>query len=159
MTRWLAVDHGHKRIGVACGDTETRLAVPLTVLEGRDDASARRRIGELLAEQGGDGIVVGWPLNMDDTEGPQGEKARAFAAQLASELETDVRLWDERLSSFQADQALAGQYTRRQRKARQDAVAAAAFLQDFLDGNGPANAPSPQAAGAKKQPPTQGIDG
>jgi putative Holliday junction resolvase len=147
MSRWLAVDHGHKRIGIASGDTETALAMPLTVLQGLGDAAARRRIADLARDHGADGIVVGWPLNMDETEGPQGQIARAFAAALAAEMDIDVRLWDERLSSFQADAALAGQFTRLKRRARQDAVAAAAFLQDFLDRNGPTTAPTPGEAG------------
>lgn len=159
MSRWLAIDHGHKRVGVASGDTETALALPLTVIHETHEATVLRRIGELFYEHQAQGVVVGWPLNMDDTEGPQGRKARAFAESLAAALGVDVRLWDERLSSFQADAALAGQWTRQKRKARQDAVAAAAFLQDFLDADGPAYAPTPAEVAAKNQPPEQGSSG
>ena len=93
--------------------------------------------------------MVGWPLNMDGTEGPQGRLAREMAADLARRTGLDVRLFDERLTSFAADKALAGTYTRKQKKARQDAVAAAALLGDFLAADGPAVAPRP----ADAQPP------
>ena len=80
---------------------------------------------------------------MDDTEGPQGKLARAMASRLAEATSLDVRLWDERLSSFAADQALAGKFTRKKKRARQDAVAATAILQDFLSTGGPESAPRP----------------
>ena len=60
----------------------------------------------------------------------------------------DVRLWDETLSSFQADQKLKGQWTRRKRRRRQDAVAAAAFLEDFLAADGASTAPAAEQARA-----------
>ncbi|MCK4602265.1 MAG: Holliday junction resolvase RuvX, partial [Phycisphaerae bacterium] len=76
-------------------------------------------------------------------EGPQGRLAREMAAELAEGGELDVRMWDERLSSFAADKALAGRLTRKKRKARQDAVAAAAVLEDFFTAGGAASAPRP----------------
>ncbi|MCD6304226.1 MAG: Holliday junction resolvase RuvX, partial [Planctomycetes bacterium] len=72
--------------------------------------------------------------------GPQGRLAREFAAELAERTGLDVRLWDERLSSFAADEALAGLLTRKKRKARQDAVAAAEILRHFLAAGGPQTA-------------------
>jgi putative holliday junction resolvase len=89
------------------------------------------------------GIVVGHPLNMDDSAGPQADLAREFAQRVAAATGLDVRLWDERLTSFAADQALAGWLTRGKRKSRQDALAAAAMLQGFFDGGGPQAAPRP----------------
>jgi putative Holliday junction resolvase len=101
---------------------------------------------EVIGEYAPVGLVVGWPLNMDDTEGPQGKKTREFAVMLESTLAIDVRLWDERLSSFVADEALAGEFTRNKRRARQDAVAAAEILRDFLACDGPSVAPTPSDA-------------
>ena len=101
------------------------------------------RIGQLALEYDVVGIVVGFPLNMDDSEGPQAKLARQMAAELAEATGLDVRLWDERLSSFAADQLLAGKYTRKQKKARQDAVAAASMLTDFLASSGPERAIRP----------------
>jgi putative Holliday junction resolvase len=136
VTRWLGIDHGTKRIGLAVGDTVLKLASPLTVLDAGSQAVTLDRIAEIAAEHGAEGVVVGLPINMDDTEGPQAAKTRAFARRLADRLAVGVVLWDERLSSFQADQALAGEWTRAKRRARQDAVAAAVILQEFLTADG-----------------------
>jgi len=144
MGRWLGIDHGTKRIGVAVGDASVSIATPLSVLESADFDHIAAKLTELASEHRAAGAVVGWPLNMDDTEGPQGKLARQFAADLADRTELDVRLWDERLSSFQADQALAGTFTRKKKKARQDAIAAAVILQDFLSAGGPQGAPRPE---------------
>ncbi len=143
MSRWLGIDHGSKRIGIAVGATEDGFASPVKVLAATAEARLMSQIDQIAEEYSVDGLVVGWPLNMDDTEGPQAKEARAFAAALATATGRDVRLWDERLSSFHADAALAGQMTRGKRKARQDAVAAAAFLGDFLQHEGPSRAISP----------------
>jgi len=143
MGRWLGIDHGSKRIGVSVGDTSSEIAAPLTVLDGSDFNQIAEQIVQIAVEHDASAVVVGWPLNMDDTEGPQGKIAREFAARLADHTDLDVRLWDERLSSFQADQALAGTFTRKQKKARQDAIAAAVILQDFLSSGGPQGAPRP----------------
>jgi len=143
MSRWLGIDHGSKRIGLAVGNTEEGFAAPVTVLHAEPEERLLAEIDQLAGEYDVDGLVVGWPVNMDDTEGPQAQDARAFAAALGQATGRDVRLWDERLSSFHADAKLAGQWTRNKRKARQDAVAAASFLGDFLQHDGPARAPKP----------------
>jgi len=143
MGRWLGIDHGTKRIGVAVGGTVDGIASPLTVLPAEPFGEVVAKIRELADEYAVEGVVVGWPLNMDDTEGPQGKLARSMASRLAEATGLDVRLWDERLSSFAADEALAGTYTRKQKRARQDAVAAAVMLQDFLAADGPGAAARP----------------
>ena len=143
MGCWLGIDHGAVRIGIAVGDTVTAIASPLAMVPAEPPDRAIDEIARLADEYGAEGLVVGWPLNMDDSEGPQGLVARAMACRLAEGTGMDVRMWDERLSSFVADQALAGHLTRKKRKARQDAVAAATFLQDFLSSGGPDAAPRP----------------
>lgn len=143
MRRWLAIDHGTRRIGIAVSDPGGAIASPLEVLEATDPAAVAPRVAALAEEYGADGVVVGWPLNMDDTEGPQGVVARHFAGVLATRTGLDVRLWDERLSSADADEKLRGLFTRKKKKARQDAVAAASILQDFLNRGGPDAAPRP----------------
>jgi putative Holliday junction resolvase len=143
MGRWLGIDHGTKRIGLAVGSTADGIASPVGALPAEPFDDAVARIGRLAGDYGVEGIVVGWPLNMDDTEGPQGRLARVAAREVAEATGLDVRLWDERLSSFAADEALAGAYTRKKKRARRDAVAAAAMLRDFLAGDGPATAPRP----------------
>ena len=146
MTRWLGIDHGSKRIGLAVGDTAGGIATPLEVIPAQPAEGVTQRIRELAGEYQVVGLVVGWPLNMDGTEGPQALAARRMALHLRDALaDLDVRLWDERLSSFQADSDLAGHLTRAKRKARQDALAAAVMLRDFLTRHGPETAVDPDA--------------
>jgi len=73
MGRWLGIDHGTKRIGVAVGGTVDGIASPLTVLPAEPFGEVVAKIRELADEYAVEGVVVGWPLNMDDTEGPQGK--------------------------------------------------------------------------------------
>ena len=143
MGRWLCIDHGTKRFGIAAGDARNGIASPLTQIPAQPEDDAIQRIVSLAGEYQAAGIVVGWPLNMDDSEGPQGKLARDMAARLAAVSGLDVRMWDERLSSFTADETLAGIGTRKKRKARQDSVAAAVILQDFFACGGPESAPMP----------------
>jgi putative holliday junction resolvase len=143
MKRWLGVDHGTKRIGLAVAQEGQEIAGPVAVIDAHPPQAAYQRIAEVAREYEVGGVVVGWPINMDDTEGPQALLARAFASALARATGLDVRLWDERLSSADADSKLAGLYTRKQKRARHDAVAAATMLRDFLAANGPEVAPKP----------------
>jgi putative Holliday junction resolvase len=147
MGRWLAIDLGAQRTGLAIGDTADGIATPLEVLDGKSIDEIIDRVRTVIDDYTITGLVMGWPLNMDDTEGPQGKLSRQVAFQLAQVLGIDVRMWDERLSSFSADQALAGQLTRKKRKGRQDAIAAATFLQDFLTAGADAVAQKPEDLG------------
>ena len=142
MSCWLGIDHGTKRLGIAAGGRDG-IASPLAVISAQPADRAIDEIRKIASKYGASGIVVGWPLNMDDSEGPQGKLARQLACRLAEATKLDVRLWDERLSSFAADRILAGTGTRKKKKARQDAVAAATMLQDFLAVGGPESAPRP----------------
>jgi len=135
--RYLGVDYGTKRIGLAISEPGG-IASALRILSA--SADLQRNAREILAvaeEYDAQAVVIGLPLNMDDTEGPQGQLVRAMASQLAQATPKPVLLWDERLSSFVADKALAGHLTRMKRRSRQDAIAAAAILQDFFDQGGP----------------------
>jgi len=145
--RWLGIDHGTQRLGLAVGSDSDGIASPLEVIPATVAQDVLTQLARVVADYDITGLVVGWPLNMDDTEGPQAKSARTFAIQLKEHFGLDVRMWDERLSSFEADRALAGQLTRKKRKARQDAIAAAAFLQDFLNSGGPHGAPTPEELG------------
>ena len=140
MARWLGIDHGTRRIGLAVGDAEGGVTSPLEQLLLPNEGLTDLVLG-LVDQYGAEGVVVGWPLNDDGSEGPQGRLARQFAARLAETTGLDVRLWDERLSSFEADVRLRGRLTRRQKKRRHDSVAAAVFLEDFLARGGAGAAP------------------
>ena len=158
MCRWLGIDHGSRRIGVAAGSARDGIACPVAVIAAEPRGRAIRRIGELAKDYQVVGIVVGWPLNMDDSEGPQSQHARAMACELARAVKCPVRLWDERLSSFEADDLLAGHLSSKKRRARQDAVAAAVILRDFFAASGPDSAPAPHEGAPSDHPGGQGSD-
>jgi putative holliday junction resolvase len=135
--RTLAIDLGTKRVGLALSDEGGRYATPLDVLDAGDAVAA---ILDLVRKEHVARLVVGVPLNMDGSLGPAARSAIAWGNALAAQAKLPVHFIDERLSSFDAEQQLtqrkrAGEKLTRQRKKRQlDAVAAAGFLQDFLDG-------------------------
>lgn len=137
----LALDVSKRAIGVAGADPSWRLATPITSIRRRrwaDDVAALRRIVE---EREAVMLVVGWPLNMDGSEGPRCRAVRAFADNLDAALRPvlgsglTILLWDERLSTFAAEELAAerGLDTRRRGAPDVDALAAAAILQDLLD--------------------------
>lgn len=145
--RYLAIDLGDKRTGLALGDDVTRVVTPLDVLEvpraTGDGAAllealvkaAQAHLGPPRADVR---LVLGLPLNMDGREGPRAALARDFGLRLASRTGYTVAYHDERLSSAKADWTMARSgLTRGQKKARRDARAAAAILADYLERSGP----------------------
>lgn len=137
--RYLAIDLGDKRTGLAVGDAQTGSAMPLAVLEAPIDRRGGEELLEALAkaidEQIGTGgeLVVGLPVNMDGTEGPRAKGVRAFAGRIAERTGLAVHFQDERLSSASADWTMARSgLTRGQKKERRDALAAAEILRGFL---------------------------
>ena len=132
--RFLAIDLGDKRTGLAIGDDETRIASPLTVIEVARGDVLIDAIADSIKEHGPDEIVIGLPLNMDGTEGPQAKLVRDFGEQLRTRCGLELHYHDERLTSFAADQQMAGSgRTHKQKKRLRDALAAAEILRDFLD--------------------------
>ncbi len=138
--RTLAIDLGTRRIGLALSDEGGRFATPLLVLSVSNPQAAIAPIIELIRKESVGQIVLGLPLNMDDTLGPAAQAAIHWGRDLAAKTSLPVLYVDERLSSFEADQKLsarkkAGEKLTHQRKKEQrDALAAATFLQAFLDG-------------------------
>jgi putative Holliday junction resolvase len=138
--RTLAIDLGARRIGLALSDEGGRWATPHEVLQVTDPSQAVAPILKLVRDEGVKQLVIGLPLNMDGTIGSAARSAIDWANQLATTAGVDVVFVDERLSSFEAEQRLterkrAGErLTRKRKKEQQDAVAAAGFLQGFLDG-------------------------
>ena len=130
--RYLAIDLGDVRTGLAVGADSMKIASPAGVVEGRTDAMRLAGIKKAIDEHWPDALVLGLPLNMDDSEGPRVELVRAFAAQLQRRFDLPVHLVDERLTSAAADEAMSQTgFTRGQKKARRDALAAAAILRNF----------------------------
>jgi putative Holliday junction resolvase len=132
--RYLGIDVGRARIGVALADGLLRTARPLRVVERRGDVPDLAVIAEVAAEYEVTEAVVGLPLNMDGTEGASAAFARRFAAKLAEALKVPVALQDERLSTFEAESRLRERgLNTREARAQVDAEAAAVILQDWLD--------------------------
>ncbi|MCA9293130.1 MAG: Holliday junction resolvase RuvX [Phycisphaerales bacterium] len=132
--RILAVDLGDKRTGLAVGDDATRIASPIGKLEGPPDERMAQRIAGAAREHEADVIVLGLPINMDDTEGPRAKLVRTFGDMLAARTSARVDYFDERLTSAEADWQMAQSgLTHKQKKERRDTLAAAAILRGYLD--------------------------
>ena len=138
MPRYMAIDHGVKRIGLAVGDTETNLAAPVLGVPGSGSPQQdARAVLAAAKEYGADAFVVGLPLNMDDSEGPQARIVREFGDALEQVSGLPVHYFDERLSSETArEKMIGGDLTRKKRKARLDGLAAQAILQEYLESTG-----------------------
>lgn len=141
--RTLAIDLGSRRVGLALSDEGGRFATPLDVLRVSDASHAIEPVLQILHSQGVRRIVLGLPLNMDGSSGPAVKQTIDWANRLSQKCTLPVVYVDERLSSFSAEQQLidrkrAGErLTRQKKKSRLDAIAAAGFLQEFLDGRLP----------------------
>ena len=142
--RTLAIDFGTRRIGLAMSDEGGRFATPVDVLQVNSPDQAIPTIIALIHKEGVERLVVGLPLNMDDTLGPSARTTIAWAKALTNQSKIDLVFVDERLSSFAAEQDLndrkrgGEKMTRKQKKGKLDALAAQGFLQAFLDGKLPA---------------------
>jgi putative Holliday junction resolvase len=141
--RYLGVDAGRKRIGLAVSDPSGLVARPWRMVEaGHSPRVSADRVAALLDElrdplddsSGVAGIVIGLPRRLDGSDNEMTASARALASALHSRTGMEVHLQDERLTSLEADQRLAEREPDwRQRKLRLDAASAAIILQDFLD--------------------------
>ena len=148
MTRWMALDVGEARIGVALSDPSGFLASPYTTLRvPRDELQTWAAIQQLVNETEAEGLIIGLPISLDGKIHAQGEHIQAFAGRLTPYITIPITFWDERYSTVEAERLLAGQHqdegqgrrrrsNRRGRSARHhsiDAVAAAVILQEYLD--------------------------
>lgn len=131
--RFVGLDVGDRRIGVAVSDPTGSLASPVEVYQRRGPSQDVQHVVDLVHEYEASAVVVGLPKNMNGTEGPQAEKTREFADALETQ-GLSVALWDERLSTVEATRRMVEQ--RRKRRGIQqriDSEAAALILQTYLD--------------------------
>jgi putative Holliday junction resolvase len=132
--RYLGIDFGERHIGVAIGDDEDRIAVPMEVVTRSSDPQAIAALLAIAGRESADGIVIGEPRRLDGTTGDAARRAQSFAAKLRSATALPILLHDEALTSHEAHARLRQAGTRRSR--RRDAVHAVAaqiLLQDWLD--------------------------
>ncbi len=131
--RYLAIDLGDKRTGLAVGDDETGLATPAVTLPVTLGPALVEAVVRMIREHEVDTLVLGLPLNADGSEGPRARGTRKFGVSLQDATNVPLYYQDERLTTYAANQRLAGTgRTHKQKKAVRDAIAAAEILQDFL---------------------------
>ncbi len=132
--RYLALDHGTKRIGVAVSDELKIIAQPLEYILTEPFDAFLVRLKHLIVEKEVELIFIGMPRNMDGTFGPATEKVKEFIATLTPQISVPIKTLDERLTSAQANRVLLqGNVRRADRKEKVDAMAAAILLQSYLD--------------------------
>jgi putative Holliday junction resolvase len=137
--RFLALDPGSKRVGVAVSDELLTIAQPLEYIPAEPFSGFLSRLKEILREKEVSLILLGLPRNMDGSYGPAAAKAQELAAALREALTVPVQTWDERLTSAQAQRFLIQAGVRRdKRKLKVDKTAAAILLQSYLDSRGAA---------------------
>ena len=130
--KYLAIDYGTKRIGLAVCDPSEIIVSPLAVIQGQKNLL--KKISDLIETENIEAVVLGLPLNMDDSTGPQAKSVLQFAEKLKNHIDIPLHFQDERLTSFSAEQKLAAaELTRKKINKYLDAIAAAEILQAFLD--------------------------
>lgn len=132
--RVMAIDYGDARTGVAVSDAAGLLAGYTTVIRSRQADWVADEIARIAAERQADELVMGFPRNMDGTEGPRAELYREFAKSVEEKTGTPVRLWDERRTTIEAHQILhASGKKMKAHKKNVDAVAASLILEGYLN--------------------------
>ncbi|HNT75967.1 MAG TPA: Holliday junction resolvase RuvX [Anaerolineae bacterium] len=130
--RYLALDLGRRRVGVAISDALGMLARPLEVFKRSSRVADFAHVAELVKAQGAETLVIGLPLQMDGSEGENIAWVREYSAAMEAAVGTPVEFWDERLTTVEAEDIM-----REQGKVPDknwiDAVAAAVILQGYLD--------------------------
>jgi putative Holliday junction resolvase len=135
--RILGLDYGTKTVGVAVSDDLLLTAQGVEIIRRKSQAKLRQtlaRIEELAAQYGVERIVLGYPKNMNNTEGERCEQTKEFQAMLTRRTGLEVVLWDERLTTVAADMSMMEMGIRREhRKEYVDEIAAIFILQGYLD--------------------------
>lgn len=133
--RLLGIDHGTKTLGLALSDPAQSIATPLrTIKRGKFDADVQA-LEKVIRDYGVEGVIVGWPLEMNGRAGPRTQSVRDYMAMLAPRLKLWWAVHDERLSSDAAHNLMAGEMDLSFAKREQavDALAAQHILQNALD--------------------------
>ncbi|MEX2426108.1 MAG: Holliday junction resolvase RuvX [Thermomicrobiaceae bacterium] len=130
--RRVALDVGGRRVGLAVSDELSMVASPVRAVDIKHEGIAG--LARIIMTYDPVEVVVGLPTGMSGFEGPQARETRDFAARLAEHVPVPISYWDERLTTFAADQALVESgYRAQRRKKMVDAVAASLILQSYLD--------------------------
>lgn len=132
--RLLGLDLGEKNIGLALSDRLLTVATPMETLKRGKFAADATRLDHIISEQQVGGLVVGLPLNLDGSDGPAAQSARAFGRNWSGHSPVPLLFWDERLSTLAVTRTLIeADASRRRRSEVVDKMAAAYILQGALD--------------------------
>ncbi len=132
--RYMGLDVGDRRIGVALSDESALIASPRETLERTGNKKDIAYLLELARREEVSEILVGMPWMLDGTSGPQADKVSRFVEALRASTEITITTWDERFSTVRAEQALIeADVSREKRRGVVDRVAAAIILQSYLD--------------------------
>ena len=130
----MGLDLGDKTIGVALSDPFFMTAQPLLTIKRTKAKEDIRKISDIIKEKQVEKIIIGLPLNMNNTLGPQGQKVLSFVDLLKKEIDLEIIYEDERLTTVQSDRVLSSMDVRKEnRKKYIDKIAAAFILRSFLD--------------------------
>lgn len=136
--RFLGIDYGARRIGLSYGD-ELGVATPLPALVEAEEGQRWDALLRVIAQRRITEIVIGYPLNMDETPGFKAKEVEAFAARVRAAVNLPVHLADERLTSYEAESTIAKSKRREVRASGIiDSRAATIILQDYLTHRFPA---------------------
>ena len=131
--RVLAIDYGDARTGIAVSDASGLSVGQTTVIHSYNAEKTAQEIARLVRETGAERLVMGFPRNMDGTEGPRAALYREFAKRVEETCGMSVVLWDERRTTVEAHQILSDcNYHGKKRKNTVDAVAASLILEGYL---------------------------
>ena len=132
--RLLGLDVGTKTIGMALSDVTRSVATPFDTIRRTKFTADAKTIREVVEKNQVGALVIGFPLNLDGSEGPRAQSTRAFARNLAAHVEVPMVFWDERLSTAAVERHLIEADASRKRRAEVvDRMAAAYILQGALD--------------------------
>lgn len=132
--RFLGIDPGQTRLGIAISDAAGKMALPLKIIPRDAEGAYLRRIAEIVAARQVDRVVVGLPLTLSGEEGPAAQEVEEFVSALGRMVTVEIVTWDERFSSVLVKKAMreAG-INSRDRRGKVDAGAATVILQSYLD--------------------------
>ena len=138
MSRFLGIDYGTVRIGLALSDPTGTLASPLAFLENKSPQQVTTALSELIQTHQIAGLVIGLPRNMDGTYGPSAQKVSDFIEQIQKSISLPISPIDERLTTAQASKQLSGiGMNQKQLRKKVDSSSACLILQQYLDRNTP----------------------
>jgi putative Holliday junction resolvase len=137
VTRLLGLDIGERRIGVAVSDPTQTVARPLTTIVRASRREDFEAIQDLVHQYEAERIIVGLPLSLNGTEGPQARQTRRYAERMSAAVSVPIEYWDERYSSATAAEILHSRGRGRRIRDQIDATAAAVILQSYLNAQAP----------------------